>query len=401
MNTTSKMRGIDIVRDMLLGGSLLCLAAGGPLWAQGGPQPSGGDNAARAGVGNPLTNHAQGIPEGEPGDTQPIPQDEADDMQKAYKDYTDKKFSAALPRLLAIAKKSPKVIEAHEMLADIYLRQNQVPQAIPELETVVRLKPKDASFKSNLGVAYLQSGDSVKAAAVFQTLATQYPASADYAYKYAIALEKGGQHAAAAAAFEKAAALEPKNGQLPLDAGLLYHQVGNDAKAVPLLKAALALAPSAGDQFNAYTALAEAATTAKQSDETIRYTVLASQAKPGDFNTVANLGIMQQNAGKKAEAEATYRQAIALKADSPKSLASVQSNLAMLLTADGKLSEAAPLLVQATQNDPSSVGLQDNLGAVYEKMGKKPEALAAYQQALALNPNNGIAKEGTARLSKP
>lgn len=390
----------NTLRGMIVGSGVLCLAAG-PLWAQGGPQASGGDNAARAGVGNPLTNRAQGIPEGEPGDAQPIPQDESDDMQKAYKDYTDKKFSAALPRLLAIEKKSPKVVEAHEMLADIYLRQNQVPQAIPELETVVRLKPKDASFKSNLGVAYLQSGDSVKAAGIFQTLATQYPVSADYSYKYAIALEKGGQHAAAAAAFEKAAPLDPKNGQLPLDAGLLYHQVGSDAKAVPLLKSALTMAPSAGDKFNAYTALAEAAATAKQSDDAIQYTVLASQAKPSDFNTVANLGIMQQNAGKKADAEATYRQAIALKTNDTKSLASIQSNLAMLLTADGKVGEAVPLLVQATQNDPSSVSLQDNLGAAYEKQGKKPEALAAYKQALALNPNSGIAKDGAARLSKP
>ena len=389
----------NTLRGVVVGSGVLCLTAT-PLWAQGGPQASGGDNAARAGVGNPITNHAQGIPEGEPGDSQPIPQDESDDMQKAYKDYTDKKFSAALPRLLAIEKKSPKVIEAHEMLADIYLHQGQVPQAIPELETVVRLKPKDASFKSNLGVAYLQSGDTAKAAGLFQTLTTQYPASADYAYKYAISLEKGGQHAAAAAAFEKAAPLDPKNAQLPLDAGLLYHQVGNDAKAVPLLKSAVASAPTAGDKFNAYTALAEAATTAKRSDEAIQYTVLANQAKPGDFSTVANLGIMQQNAGKKADAEATYRQAIALKADDPKSLASIQSNLAMLLTADGNLIEATPLLVQATKNDPSSVGLQDNFGVVYEKQGKKPEALAAYKQALALNPNNGIAKDGTARLGK-
>ena len=111
-------------------------------------------------------------------------------------------------------------------------------------------------------------------------------------------------------------------------------------------------------------------------------------------------GAAQREAAKYA-AEAAYRQAIAVKGDDPKSLANVQSNLAMLLTQDGKLDDAAALLTQATQTNPSDVSLQDNLGIVYEKQGKKDLALAAYKQALTLNPDNGLAKDGVARLSKP
>ena len=388
---------------MLAGVGLFCAAATGPVWAQAGLNDNGG--AARAGVGNQVTNTApgadgeQGIPEGAPGDTQPIPQDEADPMQQAYKDYSQKKFSVAVPELQAIIKKSPNIAEAHEMLASIYAMQNQVPQAVPELEAVVRLQPKRADFRENLGKAYLQTGDTPKAAGVFQTLLTQYPSNAGYAYDYAIALDKEDKYAAAAAAFEKAAALNPKDSQLPLNAGLLYHQAGNDAKAVPELKSALALGTQ--DKFNAYSALADAANTAKQTDDAIGYYTQAAQAKPDDFGTEYNLGVLQQNSGKKADAEASYRKALALKAGDPQSYADAQENLAGLLKADGNLDEASALLTQAAQVDTRNAAIQIQLGAIYQKQGKKDLALAAYKQALAINPNSAIAKDGVAQTSTP
>lgn len=393
------------LKQTLAGAGLLCLAATSPTWAQGGPAPSGGDNAARAGTGNQATNNVpgadgeQGIPNGAPGDDASFNDASSDAMQQAYKDYSQKKFSTATPELQAILKKSPNTLEAHEMLASIYTTQNQFPQAIPELEAVVRLSPKNAMFRENLGKAYLQTGSSAKAAGVFQTLLTQKPASADYAFDYANALARENKTADAAAAFEKAAALNPKDSQPILYAGLLYHQAGNDAKAVPDLKTALALGTT--QKFNADLALAEAASAAKQDSDAIRYYTQATLANPADFGAEANLGILQQNSGKKADAEASYRQALTLKADDPKAVAGIQEDLAGLLRVQGKLDEAATLLTQAAVADPANVSVQDNLGAIYQKLGKKDLALAAYKRALALNPNNGVANAGIAQLRKP
>ncbi|MGI4790161.1 MAG: tetratricopeptide repeat protein [Janthinobacterium lividum] len=380
----------------VFGAGLMCLAFTSPLWAQGGPQSDGTGNTAKAGAGNQAAN---GASKDAPSDTTTIPEEEQDSMQKAYKDYTDKNFTLAASELQVIVKKYPNILEAHQMLGDIYIRLNQIPQAVPEMEAVVRLKPKDTGTRDNLGRAYLQLGDSDKAAKLYQTALAQKPTDPSYALMYAAALEQGGKHADAAAAFEKAAILDPKNSDAPLDAGVLYHQIGNDAKAVPYLKTALALGTP--QKFTAYTALAEAATTAKQSKEAIQDYTLAAQAKPDDFGAEANLGVLEQNAGRKTDAEAAYRQAIALKSDDPKSKASVQANLAMLLTDDGKLDDAAALLVQATKADPTNGSLEDNLGNVYEKQGKRTLALAAYKQALAASPSNSMAKDGVARLSKP
>ncbi len=388
------------LKQTIAGAGLLCLAAASPLWAQGGPTTDGNANAARAGTGNQITNEANGVSEDHPGDDASFNDNGSSDaMQQAYKDYSQKKFAVAVPELQAVLKKSPNTVEAHEMLADIYERQNQVPQAIPELEAVIRLSPKNASFRNNLGVAYLQDNDPAKAAGVFQTLLTQYPTNGDYAFQYAIALEKGGKPAEAAAAFEKAAALKPSDSQPPLYAGLLYHQVGNDAKAVPELKSALALGTT--QKSAAYAALAEAATAAKQPADAIAYQTQAAQANPTDFGTEASLGIMEQNAGKKADAEAAYRQALSLKSGDPQSVASIQENLAGLLKSDGNLDEAATLLTQAASVDTHNAAIQVQLGAIYMKQNKKALALAAYNQALAINPNSAIAKEGAAQASQP
>ncbi len=388
------------IKVTLAGAGILCLAATSPLWAQGGPQSDGAGNAARAGAGNQISNEANGIPEGQPGDNSSFNDNgNSDAMQQAYKDYSQKKFSVATPELQAILKKSPNTVEAHEMLASIYTIQNQFPQAIPELQAVVRLQPKRLDFRENLGKVYLQTGDTARGAAEFQTLLAQQPTNETYAFEYATALAHENKNVEAAAAFEKAAALAPKDSQTYFNAGILYHEAGNDTKAVPDLKTALALGTT--QKFNADIALAEAASTAKQSSDAIVYYTQATQANPTDFGAEANLGILEQNAGRKADAEAAYRQALTLKNDDPQSVAGIQENLAGLLKADGNLDEAATLLTRAAQTDTHNATIQIQLGAIYTKQSKKDLALAAYNRALAINPNSAIAKEGVAQASKP
>ena len=389
-----------VFSSAFVGAGLLCLAAAGPVRAQVAPgEESSGSQTNPAGADNSMMNPKLDNSADARGEGDASSQDGGEPMQQAYKDYSQKKFSAAVSELQAVLKKSPNILEAHEMLADIYRRQNQLPQAIPEMEAVVRLKPKDASWRDALGGAYLQTGDYTKAADVFQAALAQSPASADDASKYAYALEKEGRHTDAAAAFEKAAALDPKDSRDALNAGLLYHDAGNDAKAVPELKSALALGTA--DKYDANLYLAEAADAAKQPDDAIGYYKQAVQAKPDDFAAEANLGVVEQNAGKKADAEASYRQALTLKTNNASFFAGIQENLAGLLKSDGSFDEAATLLTQAAQVDTHNAAIQVQLGAIYQKQGKKDLALAAYNKALAINPNSAVAKDGVAQTSKP
>ena len=316
----------------------------------------------------------------------------------AIDDYNHKNYKEAASGLKDYLKNNPKDAQAHRLMADIDVAQNNVAAAIPEWEAAVKLDKNDKSSTVNLGVAYMQTGSYDKAVSIYEVAEARSPKDPQLNMQLAVALDSAGRHAEAAAAFEKAATLDPKNPVPALYSGLLNHQAGHDDKAVPELKTALALGTP--EKFQAYAALAEAASAAKQNDEAIKDYALAAQAKPDDFVTQYNLGVLEQNSGKKAEAEAAYRKALTLKTDDPKALAGVRSNLSLLLIDDGKLDEAASRLAQAAQGDPTNAEYENNLGQVYEKLNKKDLAIAAYTKAVQLDPNQAGAKASLAQLQK-
>ncbi len=417
---------------LIAGAGLLVSLLAGPAGAQVVNNTNGdiGDNgaAARAGVGNAVTNHAAGIVS--PQNIQDMSSDIQDSLRQAYQDYTDKKYPKAATELQAIEKKAPGLVEAHQMLAAIYQQQNQINDLVPELETIVKLSPKDQNSQTNLGVAYMQTGSFDKAAATFKTVQAQRPKDPKTAYYLGLALLQGGktdeavpalQNAVklqptapaylelgsalskqgkpedAAAAFQSAAALDPKDPQAVLYAGMLDHQAGHDDKAIPALKKALELGTD--NKFGAHMTLAEAYDKAGQKDQAIQEYTLASEAKPDDFGAVANLGALEEQTGKTADATAAYRKALALSGTPPASQAQIQDALAQILAQGAGTEEAVTLLTQATQAVPTNAQYQSDLGQVYEKEGKADLALAAYQKALALEPNQPQAKAGAGRLS--
>ena len=352
-------------------------------------------------------------------------------LQDAYNDYSGGRYPQATAELQEILKKEPNNLQAHQMMAAIYQKQNKVTELVPELEAVSRLDPKDANTQNNLGVAYLQTGSFDKAVAVFKAAQARSPKDATTAYDLGLALlqtgktdeaitafqnaiklkptavayvqlgaalEQAGKPAEAAGAFESASSLDPKDGRAVLYTGMMYHQTGHDDKAIPALQKALAL--GVDDKFGAHMVLAEAYTHAGKTAEAIAEYKQASVVKPDDFGAAANLGVLSQNSGQKADAVAAYRQALTLKAPTPEAAAQVQDSLGEMLALDGNADEAVTLLTQAAQNDPKNAQYAGDLGQVYEKQGKKDLALTSYQKALALDPHLPEALQGAARLKK-
>jgi len=346
--------------------------------------------------------------------------------------YNAKHYAEAADDLTKYLKNNRKNAQAHKLLASIYFQQNKAELAVPELETALQLSPGDTEARDNLGAAYLQIGSFDKAAALYKSAREQSPKDPQLALfeglaltqagktdeavaalqdavkldpkngsaylQLGVALEGGGKHADAAAAFQSAADLDPKDARAALYAGVLNHQIGHDTIAIPYLKRALALGTD--NPFAAHMALGEAYHSAGNAVDAIAEYKMASQIKPDDFGAAANVGILSQTAGKSAEAEAAYRMALAGKALDAYTAAPVQSNLALLLMADGKLDEATSLLIQAAQGDAKNAHYQENLGLVYEKQGKDDLALAAFQKALEIDPTFVDAQQSVARLKK-
>jgi Flp pilus assembly protein TadD len=108
---------------------------------------------------------------------------------------------------------------------------------------------------------------------------------------------------------------------------------------------------------------------------------------PGNPDLVNALAIAQSYQGKIEEAKATF--------SSVNTDPDAQLNLARLLISVGQNQGALDVLTPLVQADPNRAELQALYGLSLRGVGKTAEATAAFQQALALDPNNELAKNAS------
>lgn len=90
-----------------------------------------------------------------------------------------------------------------------------------------------------------------------------------------------------------------------------------------------------------------------QYDEAVKFLLTANQIKPDDYNTVANLGMVNMDAGHMDAAEKWYRAALA---KNPKDVAVIDGLCNVLLTA-GKKQQAEEMIDKLAKADPSNQDL--------------------------------------------
>lgn len=100
-----------------------------------------------------------------------------------------------------------------------------------------------------------------------------------------------------------------------------------------------------------------------------------------DIRSIFAQAVGHHQAGRRDEAIACYRQALAVKPD----LAGAHYNLANLLFARGDLGEAEAGYRRALALQPGLAGAHNNLGLLLDRRHKLDEAVACYRQALALD----------------
>lgn len=113
---------------------------------------------------------------------------------------------------------------------------------------------------------------------------------------------------------------------------------------------------------------------------------VAIQKNPKQADAHHYLGVVNEQSGKKAEAEKNYRKALELSPDLQESAV----NLAAILIDTGKFDEAASLMKKAIAKDPKNASLQVNLGMALSGKNDVDGANKAFEEALKLDPNSGI-----------
>ena len=105
---------------------------------------------------------------------------------------------------------------------------------------------------------------------------------------------------------------------------------------------------------------------------------------PSAASEVLRTAVAHHQAGRLAEAELHYRQALSLKPD----FAEAHNNLGVALRAQGKLDEAVASYRKAVSFKPDYAEAYNNLGVVLRKQGKLDEAVACYRKAIACTPDD-------------
>jgi tetratricopeptide (TPR) repeat protein len=131
--------------------------------------------------------------------------------------------------------------------------------------------------------------------------------------------------------------------------------------------------------------------------EAIEHFEKAAQLEPPNFDLLLDLGLAYDGVGKPADAIAKLRQAAAIEKS-----AHVYSQIGMVYGKMGQYPQALDALATAIQLDPNFMGGVSYVyrGDVFSVQGNKLQAAAEYRRALAIDPNNSVAREKLARLGQ-
>ncbi len=152
--------------------------------------------------------------------------------------------------LYNLGRGKPRTVQAHMMLADLYMKKREYALAISAYDTLLKANPDYVPALNNL--AYLYAGgygskaDALKLASKAYGLA---PGNGGIADTLGYALLINGKTAEALKILEKAAVLLPKNPSVYYHISLAYKGMGDRVKAVENLQRAVALGdfPEAGE----------------------------------------------------------------------------------------------------------------------------------------------------------
>ncbi len=317
----------------------------------------------------------------------------------------------------------------HNLIGYLYLSQQQPEQAVPELQQTIALNPGNLEAHNNLGNALRQTGRFDEAAAQYGYVLNNRPpgspspdptrvkfnratalgqagqtdqaltlfaeltanGAGDAAtYKnYGFFLQKAGRSSEAAAALHRSAVLNPKDGAAWLGAGELYERAGQHEEAIDSLTRALAPAVSpaldVASQYDAHFTLGEAYAAKNDTNNAITQFDTAAALQPNNATPAYNKGVIQEQAGLKTEAVASYRDALARDSSN----LSAQTALGLLLADLGQNEEAATVLTQASSRlpqDAQAAPVYSRLGDVQAANKNFYAANNARREALVLNP---------------
>jgi tetratricopeptide (TPR) repeat protein len=284
----------------------------------------------------------------------------SDLSRSAYDALRAGNYSQALTLLKRTVELEPKDKTAWNNLGLAHMGLRQIDQAIDAFKRQLEISPYHEQANTNLGRAYLQQRQYSEAEAAFKKQLELNPLD-----KYAHAI-LGHQYVemerydAAIPVLEKAISLSPEDASLHVEIGTAYLNSNKNEQALASFARAAELAPTPNTWNNVAYQLALKRVELDRAQQYAESAVAAVTAESRNFTisrvTPRELGLVE-------------------------SLAAYWDTLGWVMFAKGDLPAAEKLVAAAWWiGQHSEVG--DHLGQIYEKQGRREEAVKAYAAAL-------------------
>ncbi len=280
---------------------------------------------------------------------------------------TQGRLPAALRLADAVLARFPDDPTAWNQRGRVLDRTGRLAEAEEAYRRAVRSDPKHPHAWGNLGLVLRGRGRPAEAIDAFRRQAEVAPDRAFAHRELGLLLLQEGRAAEAISPLARAAVLEPKEPAAPFALGRAHLALGQARRAVEAFERGLSLRRSPYWLNEAAWALAEA------NAELDRAAAWAEAAVAGHARHLAELREWGTSEG---EGETTRR------------LGNAWDTLGWVRFRQGKLAEAERWIASAERLHPSAV-VSAHLGELLERAERRPEAIAAYARAVALDPKSG------------
>lgn len=275
----------------------------------------------------------------------------------------------------------PKMVKAHEGLGVCEEEQGSLKLAAREFQTVLQYDPASIDAKTNLGVVYGKAGQLNLAENLLREVVKEAPDSIAAQLNLGLVLSSEKRWQDALVALQAAARLEPNNSQTLTLLGMVYGKMHDSPHSIAYLKEALSLSPgSASAHLNLGIALADGFDLQAASEQFAE----AEKLDPNAAIVHYNAGRVAFDLGNQAKARLELEKACVLQKDYPGAL----QLLGQVEDHGNQFDSAISHLRLVTVLQPQNTDAAYLLGRALLDAGRKPEAIATWQHAIQMSPND-------------
>jgi tetratricopeptide (TPR) repeat protein/glycosyltransferase involved in cell wall biosynthesis len=254
-------------------------------------------------------------------------------------------------------------------------------QAITLYRKCVAADPTNPEAWNNLAALLAQSGEDDEAERMFQRAITLRPAYGEAHNNFGILRAGRQDHAVALAAFERAVALDGTRSPWLNNLGNAQVECGRFAEALVSYDRAIAIDP---DNAELWSNRSITLRFLRRPDDAIASLEHAIALQPDYVNALCNLGIILKEQMEFAAAIVAFERATSIEPGN----AALWANFAAVYERMGERDRMRELAQRGVDVDPQHPEAYNLLGNCHMEAGSFREALALYEQVVALDPPN-------------